>query len=155
MRLGDVLFARREDVEDEAAVRGEQPPHRGERRPPVVVGLHVQQRPERDQHQWERALDGRLAQISEPQVDEARHAAELELLLCDGKHPGRRVDADHPDARGGGRHRDPSRADAKLDDRPARAHRLLDVERDVLDDRARPRVVKARDCVVRGHGYSL
>ena len=39
------------------------------------------------------------------------------------------------------RHGDPARADGELDDRAAAAARLVDVERDVLDDRGAPRVV--------------
>ena len=48
VRLGDVVRRRREDVEDEAAARLEQPVHGAERRAAVGVRLHVQQRAERD-----------------------------------------------------------------------------------------------------------
>ena len=42
-------------------------------------------------------------------------------------------------------------ADRELDDGAVAAQRLLDVERDVLDDRGAPRVVDPRDRVVEGH----
>ena len=64
----------------------------------------------------------------------------------DGEHPGRRVDADHRDARPArsARRSGPSRRRAR---RPGRrdARASLDVEADVLDDRAAPRVVDRRD----------
>ena len=50
------------------------------------------------------------------------------------------------------RHGDASRADGELDDRAVAALRLLDVERDVLDDRGAPRVVDPGDGVVERHG---
>ena len=71
------------------------------------------------------------------------------------EHPLREVDADHVDPRGGDRHRDPARPDAELEHRAARTHRLVDVERHVLDDAARPRVVEARDLVVHRHVAKL
>jgi hypothetical protein len=52
------------------------------------------------------------------------------------------------DAGGGGRDRDAARADAELDDGATRGERLVDIEADVLDDAAAPRVVQARDRVV-------
>ena len=78
-------------------------------------------------------------------------AGELGALTRDLEHPRREVDADHRDAGRRDRDRDPPGADAELEDRPAGAHRLLDVERDVLDDGPRPRVVEAGDLVVGGH----
>ena len=48
VRLGDVVGARREDVEDEAPTFAQPRVHRGERGAAVGVGLHVQERAERD-----------------------------------------------------------------------------------------------------------
>jgi hypothetical protein len=44
---------------------------------------------------------------------------------------------------------------AELEHRPARADRLVDVERHVLDHAPRPRVVEPRDLVVRAHAAIL
>ena len=71
------------------------------------------------------------------------------------EHPLGVVDADHTDARGRDRHRDPAGADTELDDRAARRERLLDVELDVLDDAPTPRVVQLGDRVVLRHGAML
>jgi hypothetical protein len=57
------------------------------------------------------------------------------------------------DARHRGRDRDASGPDAELDDRPAGRERLVDVERDVLDDARAPRVVEAGDGVVLAQGF--
>ena len=62
------------------------------------------------------------------------HAGELGALARDLEHPGRQVDADDLDPRGRDRHGDPPGADAELEHRAARARRLFDVERHVLDD---------------------
>ena len=52
------------------AARLEQPVHRAQRRAAVGVGLHVQQRAERRSiDERERALDRRVAQVAEAQVD--------------------------------------------------------------------------------------
>ena len=59
----------REDVEDEAAAGLEQPADRAERRAPVVVGLHVQQRAERDDDERHALVHRRLAQVAEAEVE--------------------------------------------------------------------------------------
>jgi len=84
-----------------------------------------------------------------PQVDP--HPGELCPLARDREHPGRQVDADDVDTGRGDRHGDPPGSDAELEHRPTRAHRLLDVERHVLDHAHRPRVVDAGDGVVGRH----
>ena len=117
---------------------------------PVVVRLHVEQRAERADHERERRSSTGGSRMS-PWRRSTSTPASSALLTRDLEHPGRQVDADHLDAGGRDRHRDPSGADAELEHRAARAHRLLHVERHVLDDAPRPRVVDARDLVVGGH----
>ena len=148
MRVGDVLGGRGEDVEDEPAVSRRQTTGHGPKgQAPVLVRLHVEQRAERADDERERLVDRRVAHVAVAQVElDARQRGALARHL---EHPGRQVDADDADARRGDRHRDPARADAELEHRPARAHRLVDVERHVLDDAPRPRVVDPGDLVVR------
>src|SRR6266511_3709951 len=69
VRVLDVVARRREDVEDETAARAKQAAHGAEREPPVLVRPHVEQRPERADDQRDLLVDGRLAQVAEPQVD--------------------------------------------------------------------------------------
>ena len=80
-------------------------------------------------------------------------ALQQDALGADREHLGRRVDADHVHPRARGRDRDPAGADAELDDLAARLERLLDVERDVLDDARAPRVVEPRDPIVDAQGF--
>ena len=145
----DVVPARREDVEDEVAARLEMAVRRLQNRTSVGVGLHVQQRTERCEHERELALDRRVAHVAVTQVE--LDTGERGGLACDLEHPGREVDADHLDPGGRDRHGDPAGADAELEHRPAEALRLREVEGHVLDDGHRPGVVDARDLVVGGH----
>ena len=107
--------------------------------------------PERTRHERDAVVHGWSAQISETEVDPVGDAGLASALRADLQHPGRGVDADHvhPGRRGGDR--DPSRADAELDDRAGRGDRLVDIERDVLDHTRAPRVVQASDRVVGAH----
>ena len=59
----------------------------------------------------------------------------------DGQHPRGEVDPDHGAPRLRDGNGDPPGPDGQLDDRPVALLRLVDVERDVLDDRGAPRVV--------------
>ena len=78
-------------------------------------------------------------------------AGELGALTRDLEHPRRQVDADHVQAGGRDRDRDPSGAHPELENGAAVALRFLQVEGDVLDDGHRPGVVDPRDLVVGGH----
>ena len=120
-----------------------------ERLEPLVVVAQVEIRAERTRHERDALVDGRSAQVAEPQVEPLRDAGLPCALAADRQHPGRRVDADHVRARERGRDRDPPGSDAELHDLAARRERLVDVEGDVLDDARAPRVVEPRDRVVR------
>jgi len=69
------------------------------------------------------------------------------VLTRDGQHPGGGVDADDRGAACRRRDGDPTRPDAELE-HAAGTPPEIDVERDVLRDARRPRVVEARDLVV-------
>src|SRR6266536_4462654 len=98
--------------------------------------------PERTRHERDAFVDGGPTQIAEPQIEPVGDTGLARPELADLEHPGRGVDADHLHTGRRGGDRDPSRADAELDDRASRGERLLDVERDVLDDARAPRVVE-------------
>ena len=133
VRLARCPRARREDVEDEAPARLEQrarpraAPRGGRRR------LHVQQRAERDRSRAGRALDRRLAQVAEAQV---------ELDAGERRRARARPRASPPTSRRRSRGCPPRAIGIAIrpvptpssTTGPARAPRLLDVERDVLDD---------------------
>src|SRR5205823_2945193 len=116
--LFDVLAARREDVEDEAAAGAEEAAGGAECAEALGVAAEVEERAERAGDELDALGDGRIAQVAEPEVQLRRDAGEVGALAADLEHPGRRVDADHADAVGGDRDRDPAGADAKLHDRP-------------------------------------
>jgi hypothetical protein len=97
-------------------------------------------------------LDGRPAEVAEPEVEAVCHAGGFRCTAADGEHRGRVVDPDDELAAGCDRHRDPSRADSELHDGRLDAGRLPDVEPDVLGDRAAPRVVELGDRVVGARG---
>ena len=97
VRLLDVRRGRREDVEDESAVGLE---HRcGSLERPELLRLvgHVEERPERDRHEWHALVDRRLAQVAEAEVEQLRDALPLRPLARHGEHARRLVDADHGD----------------------------------------------------------
>ena len=121
MRVLDVLAARREDVEDEPAAGEEQLVRRGERPEPVGLGRHVQERAERDQDERDAFLDGRLAHVAEPQVEQRLDAFRPRVVPRNLEHPGGGVDADHADAGLGDRHADPAGAAGELDHGPPEA----------------------------------
>ena len=155
MRLLDVLAARGEDVEDEAAARLEQLAGGAERRELLGLRLHVQERAEGADRERDTLADRRLAQVADAQVEPLGDTGHLGGGPGDREHLRRRVDPDHGDAGLGDRHRDASGADRELDDRPARRERAVDVEADVLGHRPAPGVVEARDPVVEGHADGL
>ena len=99
VRLLDVLAARREDVEDEAAVGFEQAASRAQRAELLVLGLHVQERAERADDERDALVDGWLAQVSEAEVDAAGDAGLVGGRPRHGEHRRRGVDADDVDAR--------------------------------------------------------
>src|SRR5712691_991100 len=148
VRLGDVVGAGREDVEDEPPTGHEHLADGRERPPPVGIGAQVEVGAERAGDERDALLDGRLAQVAETEVEQLRDAGALGPLAADVEHPGRGVDADHAHPGSGGRDRDPARSDPELDDRASGLARLLDVEADVLGDADAPRVVEPRDRVV-------
>jgi len=145
--LGDVLRTRSEDVEDEAAVRQQQLVHRAEHAAPLLVGVHVQHRAEGTDHEWHPLGDRGLAQVADAQVD--LDAGERGAARAHVEHSPRGVDPDHPDPVRRDRDGNAPRADAELEDRPARAARLLHVKGNVLDDARAPRVVQLGNRVVR------
>jgi hypothetical protein len=108
----------------------------------------VQVGPERAGDEADALRHRRLAQVAEAQVEQVGDARELRLPPADCEHPVGGVDPDHRHPLDRRRDRDPAGADAQLDHRAAGGERLVDVEADVLDDRARPRVVDLRDRVV-------
>src|SRR5688500_984870 len=65
VRLLDVLAARGEDVEDEAAVGLEEVARRTEGAQLLLLGLHVQERTERADDERHTLVDGRLAEVAE------------------------------------------------------------------------------------------
>jgi hypothetical protein len=113
----------------------------------------VEQRAKRADHERERLVDRRVAHVAVTQIE--LDARQLGPLARHVQHPGREVDPDDADAGRGDRHRDPARADSELEHRPAGADCLVHVERHVLDDAPRPRVVEPRDLVVRAHAAIL
>ena len=155
MRVVDVLPARREDVEDEAAAGLEELARGQERVQLLLLRLHVQERAEgadRERH----ALGNRgLAKVADPEVEEVTDPGGLRGGARDREHLRRGVDADDLHARFRDRDCDPPRADGELDHRPAGRERLLDVEADVLRHRAAPGVVEPRDPVVERHVLGL
>ena len=153
VRVLDVVGRGCEDVEDQPPVGREVALDRAQHRAAIGVGLHVQHRPERDEHERERALDRRVAHVAVAQVELG--ADLLRALARDLQHPLREVDADDRDPARGDRDGDPPGADGELEHRPAAAARLVEIEGHVLDDAARPRVVEAGDLVVGGHGAML
>src|SRR5262249_15354995 len=78
VRRRDVVGAGCEDVEDEAAAVAQPRAHGTERGAAVVVGLHVEQRPERDHDERELLLDRRVAEV--PELKLRLHAPPLPLL---------------------------------------------------------------------------
>ena len=127
--------------------------HRAQGGAPVGVGLHVEERAERDRHEREPALDRRVADVAVAQVE--RDPGELGLFARHLEHAGRQVDADHVDPVRRDRHGDAAGADAELEHRPAGGERLLEIELHVLDDAPHPRVVEPGDRVVAGHAAIL
>ena len=127
--------------------------HRAQRRAPVGVRLHVQQRAEGDDDERNRPSTGgsrrspRRRSTSTPAVLGVRRATSS--MPCDESTP---ITSMPLRAIGTAIRPVPT---AELDDRAARAPRLLDVERDVLDDAAPPRVVELGDRVVEGHAAML
>ena len=100
------------------------------------------------------AFDGRVAHVAVAQVELARRRARRARARPRASPPrGRRRRRAMP-ARRSARRSGPCRRRARAPARRERT-RLLDVERHVLDDAARPRVVEARDLVVGGHGAML
>ena len=69
VRLLDVLAARGEDVEDEAAARLEQAARRAQRAELLGLGLHVQERAERADDERDALGDGRLAEVADAEVE--------------------------------------------------------------------------------------
>ena len=151
MRLGDVLAARGEHVEDEPAAGLEQLAGGPECSQLLLLVGHVEQGAEGTDDERHALVDRRFPQIADAEIDERADAVLLGQGTRDREHPLRQVDADHGAAGLGDRNRDPARADGELDDGTVAAERLLDVERDVLDDRGAPRVVDPGDRVVEGH----
>ena len=66
MRRGDVVVGRREDVEDEPPAGEEDIVRRADRAAPLVVGVQVEVRAERADHERDALLDRRAAQVAEP-----------------------------------------------------------------------------------------
>ena len=152
VRLGDVLAARREDVEDEVPARLEQLV-RGPERPQLLAprracaaasgrGRSRAARARRPAARGGRRRGGRRDPTTPCSSASARATASM---------PGERSTPITRDPGPRDRHGDPTRADGELDDRAAAALRLVDVERDVLDDGRAPRVVDPRDRVVERH----
>jgi phenylalanyl-tRNA synthetase alpha chain len=153
VRFDDVVVSRGEDVEHEPTAFREAFANGRECGAAVIVGLHVQQRAERDRHERKELVDRWLSQVAEAKVElDARSRRRLARYL---EHPFRGVDADHTQPRERGWHRDPPRPDPELEHRPARAHRLGDIEVHVFDDAHRPGVVEPRDLVVDRHAGML
>jgi hypothetical protein len=97
---------------------------------------------------------GRLAQVSEAEIDAARHAGGLGGRPGDSEHPRRGIDSDDVDSRLRDGYRNAPGSDGEFDDGATRRERLVDVEADVFGDRAAPRVVERRDLVVEAlHGF--
>jgi hypothetical protein len=143
----DVVRGGREDVEDEPSAWDEQGARRSERAPSFLVGVQMQVRAKRADHERHALVDGRIEQVAHPQVE--LHTRECGAPRTDVEHPARRIDADHADPVGGDRNGDAAGADAELDNGPTEPARLVEIEADVLGDGHAPRVVQLRDPVVR------
>ena len=130
--------------------RREQAADRAQRRAAIVVGLHVQQRAERDQR---RAGTRRrpAASACRPGAGRARRPPSSARSRATASIPAERSTPTTSIPAAAIGTRDAAGADAELEHRPARAHRFGDVERHVLDDAPRPRVVEAGDLVVGRH----
>jgi hypothetical protein len=107
--LLDVLPARRKDVEDEPSCRREHRMRGLERATLVARVGHVQQRPERADHEWNPFRNGGHPEVAEAKIDSVGDAALLGELSRDGKHPRGLVDPDHGHACLRDRYRDPPR----------------------------------------------
>ena len=153
MRFLDVLAGRGEDVEDEAPARPQQLTRSPQRIEPLRVVPQVEIRAEGARHERDALIDPRAAQVAEPQVEPLRDAGLPRPLGADRQHSGRRVDADHLRAGERGGNGDPPGSHGQLHHLAARGQRLVDVERDILDDTRTPRVVEPRDGVVDAQGF--
>jgi hypothetical protein len=91
---------------------------------------------------------GRIAHVTETKIDELGDSRLSGSLAAALEHRSGGVDADHRDAGLGDRNGDSACADAELERGPARAHGLVRVEVDVLDDAGVPAVVERGDRVV-------
>src|SRR5512132_773730 len=149
VRLGDVVVARGEDVEDQASSRDESRSSRSERLCAVAVVGQVQVRAKRADHEGHGFVERRVPEIAEPQIEQLGDAGLLGTSAARGEHLARRVDPDHALPRLGDRNRNPASADPELEHGPARLPRRRDVETDVLDDAPAPRIVELGDRVVR------
>ena len=117
----------------------------------LFLCLHVQERAKRADDERDALGHRWLSQVAQAKVDEVRDACVFGRRACDREHAGRRVDADHVDSRLGDRDGDASGSDCELDHRASGCECLVDVETDVLGDRATPGVVERGDLVVETH----
>src|SRR5207253_4520796 len=115
LRLGDVVGAGGEDVEDQAAVRQEEVARGGQRLVTLAVAAQVQVGAEGTRDERNPLVDRRPEQVAEAEVEALGDAGATRLLGADVEHPLRRVDAYDVDAGRRRRDRDPSGADAELD----------------------------------------
>src|SRR5215210_118925 len=127
-RFGDIVVARCEHVEREAARREEEVARRAESTEPCVVVAEVQVRAKWTRDERHALAYGRVREVAEAEVDRSRDACGRGSLGTHLEHPRRRVDADHADARRRGRNGDPAGADPELDDGAPGAHGEVHVE---------------------------
>src|SRR5262249_61333332 len=88
--LGDVVVARGEDVEDQAAAVDQQLARRAQSLEPLLVRVEVQERPKGAQDQRDPLAHRRRAEVPEPKLDEIGDARLFGMLTADLDHAGRR-----------------------------------------------------------------
>ncbi len=143
VQAGCDLVAEDERVPGEAASRPECRGHAFECATPVAPGRQMQQGSERAIDQCRRLVQRELTHVALPQIEV--DASLLCRLTRLGKHRRRSIDPDHtPSDRLRHRHRGSPGPDRKLNDRPVRLSREVDVERDVLRHLRRPLLVDGR-----------
>jgi hypothetical protein len=86
VRVGDVLRAGREDVEGEQAAREKELVRRPQRPPPILLGAQVEVRAKRRRDELDALAHRRVAEVTQPQVEEVPHAGQFGPLRADLEH---------------------------------------------------------------------
>lgn len=87
MRFGDVLAARREDVEHEPSAGLEELVNGGHGLSARVVGSEVEQRPEGRCDEGNTLVDRRRLEVAFAQIDEVSDTGRFRSLPAESEHP--------------------------------------------------------------------